>query len=293
MARKTGLGKGLDALIPSGDFEHPKTSQTNRELVGITQIPIDRIQPNPHQPRMHFDALELDELAASIKTHGVLQPLLVTLAEDEAIYVLIAGERRLLAARQAGLTHIPAMVREASELDRVELALIENVQRADLSPLETAEAYRQLNEEFKLGHEEIAARVGKSRVSVTNTLRLLKLPPAIKNSLAEGKISEGHARALLSLPTPQAQSAALQTILKKELNVRQTEEFIRKLSGQKTQPSPKPGQSPEVAALESRLREHLGTKVMLHQKRSGGTMVIHYYSQEELDALIDRILNDR
>ncbi len=205
---------------------------------------------------------------------------------------MIAGERRLLAARQAGLETVPAMVREANELERTELALIENVQRADLSPLETAEAYRQLAEEFGLAHEKIAERVGKSRASVTNTLRLLKLPDAIRQALADGRISEGHARALLALASPQSQTAALQSVLRHDLNVRQTEELVRKLSGQKLPASPRPALPPELAAVEDRLRQGLSTKVTLNKGRRGGTLVIYYYSDEELDALVGKILDE-
>lgn len=289
MARKTGLGRGLDALIPSG----PPEGQFQVEGMGtsgVTRISINAIEPNPHQPRTHFDPDELAELAASIMEHGVLQPVLVTRSESPGKYTLIAGERRWLAARTAGLNEVPALVREANEQERVELALIENVQRADLGALETAEAYRQLAEDFNLAHEQIAARVGKSRTSVTNTLRLLKLPEAIRKSLADGQISEGHARALLALATPQAQAAALQSILKNHLNVRQTEELVQKLSGLKPEHTPKKSVPPEISALEARLRDGLSTKVTLNQSRKGGTLVIHYYSQEELDSLVERIL---
>jgi ParB family chromosome partitioning protein len=172
------------------------------------------------------------------------------------------------------------------------LALIENVQRADLGPLEAAEAYRHLAEDFNLSHDEIAVRVGKSRVAITNTLRLLKLPAAVQQALAQGQISEGHARALLALPSPQAQAAALQTILKQGLNVRQAEELVRKLSGQKPEPLPKPAPAPEVSALEERLRQRLGTRVTLNPRKNGGTLVIHYYSNEELDALIGQLLGE-
>ena len=257
---------------------------------GISQIPVERIAPNPRQPRTNFDPQELAELAASIREHGVIQPLILTYGEQDDQYVLIAGERRLLAARQVGLEAVPAIVREAGEQQRLELALIENVQRTDLGPLEAAEAYRQLAEEFGLSHEEISVQVGKSRATVTNTLRLLKLPPAVQEALSEGRISEGHARALLALPTPQSQSAALQTVLERELNVRQTEELVRRLSGQKPTPQPKPEPAPEMVALEERLRERLGTKVSLNRRHKGGTLVIHFYSDEELDALVEQIL---
>jgi ParB family chromosome partitioning protein len=235
---------------------------------------------------------ELEELAASIREHGVIQPLILTLGEKPNEYVLIAGERRWLAARQVGLRQVPAIVREASDQQRLELALIENVQRADLGPLETADAYRQLSEDFSLSHEEIADRVGKSRTAVTNTLRLLKLSPAAKEALAAGKIREGHARSLLALESPQAQSAALNTIISKDLNVRQTEELIRRLSGEKPPAKPKEESPPEIKDLEARLEGSLGTRVSLNRRAKGGTLVVYFYSDEELDALVTRLTGE-
>jgi len=282
MPRRPGLGRGLDALIPGGDI--PETR------LGIQQIPVDRIKPNPRQPRTNFDPETLAELAESIRQHGILQPLIVTEAEQRDQYILIAGERRLMAARQAGLDLVPAIVRDVGEQQRLELALIENLQRADLGPLEAAEAYRQLSEEFNLSHEEIAVRVGKKRPTVTNTLRLLNLPTSVRQALAEGKISEGHARVLLSLNSTQAQLAALQTIMERSLSVRQAEELVRKMSGHKSPPKEKPASPPEVVALEERLRASLGTRVRLNRRRKGGTLVIHFYSDEELNALVDQIL---
>jgi ParB family chromosome partitioning protein len=284
MTKRSGLGKGLDALIPITD------SQVQEG--GVTQIPIVNIAPNPRQPRERFDHDELEELAVSIREHGVIQPLIVTQTESTGQYTLIAGERRLMAAQMVELREVPVLIRGASDQQLIELALVENVQRADLGPLEAAEAYRQLTEDFKLSHEEIAARVGKSRVTVTNTLRLLNLPDDVKESLVERKISEGHARALLALPTEQAQAAALQSILKYDLNVRQTEELIRKLSGEKPKKQPAPTPNPEIKALEERLRQHLGTRVTLNQKRKGGTLTIHYYSEEELDTILNLIMGE-
>jgi ParB family chromosome partitioning protein len=195
-----------------------------------------------------------------------------------------------LAARQAGLELVPAIVHEANQQDLIELALVENVQRSDLSPLETAEAYRQLVEDFHLPHDQIAQRVGKSRTTVTNTLRLLKLPAAIQQALANAEISEGHARALLSLPSPQAQLAALQSITKLNLNVRQTEELVRKMIGHRPPTTPRTQQAPEIRELEEKLRSSLGTRVALKPGKKGGTLVIHYYSDEELDILVQRIV---
>jgi ParB family transcriptional regulator, chromosome partitioning protein len=205
---------------------------------------------------------------------------------------LIAGERRWLAARKAGLDSVPALIRQVTQQELLEIALVENVQRADLSPLEAAEAYRQLSEEFQISHEQIAIRVGKSRTSVTNTLRLLKLPQSVQRALAAHKISEGHARSLLALTTVQAQTAALETILRHELNVRQTEELVRKLSGEKPTSQPKPAPPPELVALEERLRSQLGTRVSLNHGPKGGTLVIHYYSDEELDNIVLRIMGE-
>jgi len=288
MTKKSGLGRGLDALIP---LEETSTSEKETRA-GVLQLPVAAISPNPRQPRTRFDPAELAELADSIRTHGLIQPIIVSSSDTPGAYTLIAGERRWLAAKQAGLATIPAIVRQASEQERLELALIENVQRADLSPLDAALAYHQLDEEFGLSHDEIAARVGKSRAAVTNTLRLLKLPPAVQQALRDERITEGHARALLGLATPQAQIAALQTVLEHALNVRQTEELVRRLSGAKPASPPKPTVPPEIKALEERLRSHFSTKVTLNRRGKGGTMTIHYYSDEELQALIQRILGD-
>jgi ParB family chromosome partitioning protein len=285
MSKHSGLGKGLDALIPAGESRLPESS--------VTLVATQLISPNPHQPRAHFDPQELSELAASIREHGVIQPLILTRGGQPGEFTLIAGERRLMAARQAGLREVPAIVREATEQQLVALALVENVQRTDLGPLETAEAYRQLAEEFNLSHEAIAYQVGKSRVTITNTLRLLKLPADVQAALAEEQISEGHARALLALPTSESQSAALTTIIKHDLNVRQTEELVRKLSGHRPEKPPKSLPPPEIEAIEDRLRQHLGTRVSLNHRRKGGTLVIHYYSEEELNALISLIMGDQ
>jgi len=284
MAQKSGLGRGLGALIPGG--ENALTEN------GVILVPVDLVFPNPRQPRSMMHPEELVELTTSIREHGVLQPLIVTPGDMEGRYILIAGERRLQAARLAGLATVPVLIRQATDQQRLELAIIENVQRSDLSALEQAEAYRQLAEDFDLSHEDIAARVGKSRVAVTNTLRLLKLPDAVKNALIEGRVSEGHARALLALTSLEAQTAALRTVLSQELNVRQTEELVRKLSGAKPTRKAAPPAIPEVAELEERLRSSLGTKVSLRAGRKGGTVTIHYYSDEELNALVGRLLKE-
>lgn len=282
--KRPGLGKGLASLIPTAS-----TPDTSEEKSGVLEIPVDAIDANPRQPRSRFDTDDLKDLAASIREHGVIQPLVIT-KDENGEYTLIAGERRLKASKMAGLKTVPVILREASEQERLEVALIENVQRTDLNPLETAAAYEQLAQEFGLSHEEIGQRVGKSRTTVTNMLRLLELSPVVQQALRNASISNGHARALLSLTTPQAQSAALQTILTKGLNVRQTEALVKKLKGEKSASKPKkPTQSPELKDLESRLQSSLGTKVRLTSGDKGqGTITIHYYSDEELDALLDR-----
>ena len=285
MAKRSGLGKGLDALIPtSSSFESYPVPESQ-----VTHVALGKIIPNPWQPRQSMVQDELESLAASIREHGVIQPLIISPhPEEPEIYILIAGERRLRASEIAGLKEVPVIIRETSEQEKLELALIENVQRENLAPLETARAYLQLNQEFNLSHDEIATRVGKSRVSITNTLRLLKLPPSVQNALSEEKISEGHARALLALLSPQAQTAALQTILSQGLSVRQTEELVRKLQGEKKPAAQKAAKAPEIKAIEEQLRTALGTKVTLSHGKSGGTITLHYYSDEELNALIDR-----
>jgi ParB family chromosome partitioning protein len=282
MTKRHGLGRGLDALIPSGDLP-PEAGG------GVLRIALEAIQPNPRQPRSAVHASDLQSLAASIRQHGVLQPLIVA-PDPEGGYVLIAGERRLQAARLAGLESVPVIVRMAAEQERLELALIENLQREDLNALEAAQGYRQLVDDFGLTHEEAAQRLGKSRASVSNTLRLLKLPPAVRQAIADGSLSEGHARALLALPTPQAQAAAAQTILRRGLNVRQTEELVQRLAGQRRRTTRARRRSPDEVDVEDRLRQALGTRVILRRGRKGGSLVIRFFSDEELDALVDRIV---
>lgn len=286
MARRPGLGRGLDALIPGDDSKESSPAGAQ----GVLQIPLEKIRSNPQQPRTVMDEEKLLELASSIREHGIIQPLVVSPAPDSDDYILVAGERRLLAAGLAGLKLVPAITRHVNQQDQLELALIENVQRSDLSPLETAEAYHQLAERFALTHEQIAERVGKSRVSVTNTLRLLNLPEKARQALAEGQISEGHARALLGLPNTQAQRAALDTVLNLGLNVRQTEALVKKMSGERPPSQAKTEPTPEIRELETRLRSFFGTKVSLNNGKKGGSLVIYYYSDEELNTILDKIL---
>jgi ParB family chromosome partitioning protein len=281
MPPKRGLGRGLDALIP--------VSETS---AGVSQLPVSAIGRNPRQPRTRLDPTELEELSNSIRAHGVIQPVIVAQTAYSGQYTLIAGERRLEAAKLAGLPAVPAIIREATDQQLLELALVENLQRSDLGPLEAALAYKHLAEDFGLSHEEIAAKVGKKRVTVTNTLRLLKLPPRLLDALAGGEVTEGHARALLALPNAQAQIAAFNTVINKGLTVRQTEELVRRLLGQKDARPAKPSHHAETDALAARIRESLGTKVTLKRGRKGGTIVIHYYSDEELNAIVEAIAGE-
>jgi len=283
MSKKRGLGKGLDALIPTG-------SDQIQSRGGMLQVPVENIQPNPRQPRTSPEMENISQLADSISEHGILQPLVVLPKDAGGSYTLIAGERRLRAAEKAGLEFVPVIVREANEQQQLEWALVENLQRSDLNPLEIANGYLQLADEFDLSHAEIAKRVGKNRATVSNTLRLLKLSAAVRGALIENKISEGHARALLSLPTAQAQSAALQSILERELSVRQVEELVQRLLGERRKKKPKTKHSPEETALENQLRDALGTRVTLKRGRRGGSLVIRFFSDEELNALVDRLL---
>jgi ParB family chromosome partitioning protein len=281
--RKSGLGRGLEALIPAVEEDAAGAAQ------GVLEVPLASITPNPHQPRAPIRDQELVELAASIEEHGIIQPLVVTRAPDG--YHLIAGERRWRAARLAGLSTVPAVVREVAPSEMLELALVENLQRADLNPLEEAMAYRQLVEEFGYTQEQVARRVGKSRVAVSNTLRLLKAARPVQEALLADRISEGHARALLGLEQAEAQEAALKMVLKRGLNVRQTEELVRRLLNLRVEERrPTREISPETRALESRFREALGTKVSLTRGEEGGRLVIYFYSDEELDALYEHIV---
>ncbi|WP_298008817.1 MULTISPECIES: ParB/RepB/Spo0J family partition protein [Anaerolinea] len=256
----------------------------------MISLPVDQIKPNPRQPRTEINEANLQELAESIREHGVLQPVLVTTEPGKDEYYLVAGERRLRAAKLAGLEMIPAIIRPVSEQERLELALIENLQREDLSPLETAEAYQQLVEEFGLRHEDIAIRVGKSREAVSNTLRLLNLSEEAKKALQNGEISEGHARALLGLHTETAQNTVLKVIREQGLTVRQTEELVRKMSGERPLKQHKRGPSPEIQEYEEQLRTRFGTKVSIRHGQKGGSIVIYYYSEEEFDHLLNQFL---
>lgn len=279
MSMKRGaLGRGLDAIIPN-------------LRPAVEDVDIDLIAPNPQQPRSVFEPEALAELAQSIREHGVIQPLIVSRPTERggAPYQLIAGERRLLAARQAGLQHVPVIVKEASPQALLELALVENLQRQDLGPLEEAFAFRRLGDEFGLTQEAVAGRVGRSRSSVANSLRLLSLSDELQGSLARGEISAGHARALLSIEDESLRRHAWRRVVEQGLNVRETEALAKSIVLPAPPPRVPQRRSPDLEALESRLRGALGTKVELQKARRGGRLVIHYYSDEELDAIVDRL----
>jgi ParB family chromosome partitioning protein len=286
MARKGGLGKGLDALIPGG------SSLPERET-GVLEAPVTQITANPRQPRLQMDESELQGLADSIREHGVLQPLVVSYHPGNDQYTLIAGERRLRAARLAGLETVPVIIRQVTEQQQLELALIENIQRADLSALETAQAYHFLINEFDLTHEEVAIRVGKSRESVTNTHRLVKLPDEVKEGLMQGVISEGHARALLGLEAdPLAMIEVFKTVVSNKLSVRQTEELVKKLNSSQPRRVKRKESPVEIQEMEDQLRRYLGTRIKLRYGKDGGSLTIYYFSDEELNSMIAKILKE-
>jgi ParB family transcriptional regulator, chromosome partitioning protein len=282
-----GLGRGLSALIPDG-----KSSENDG--AGLLHVAPGQIRPNPKQPRQRFDDTALRELADSIAEHGVLQPLVVAALPPSASgipeFQLIAGERRWQAAKLAQLPRIPVLIKEASAQQSLEWALIENVQRADLNPLEEASAYQQLHQEYGLTHDEIARRVGKNRVTVTNSLRLLSLPQAVRRALIDGELTEGHGRVLLSLHTQAGQLQLLRLVLDRHLSVRQTEEAARRM--QQTPPNgsaAEPEPDVHTVALERDLQTTLGTKVSLNRTAKGGRLTIHFFSDEELDGIIQRL----
>jgi ParB family chromosome partitioning protein len=251
----------------------------------VVKVPLHKIAPNPEQPRVQFDKEKLAELAQSIQEHGILQPLVVTRAGEN--YELIAGERRLQASKLAGLAEVPVIIRDANERTKLELAIIENTQRHNLNPIEEAKAYLRLMEEYGLHQEEVAQKMGKSRSVVANTVRLLHLPVEIQRAVIEGKISEGHAKALLAIENPEKQRALFDMILKSGLTVRETEMQARTVSV-RTHVRKEAVLTPELSERMERLREKLGTKVKLAQAGKGGRIIIEYYSPEELQEMFQR-----
>lgn len=284
--RKRGLGSGFGGLI-----------NVTAETTPIRDVPIEAVQPNPHQPRVAFDATALEELAQSIREHGILQPLIVTRLEDGS-YQLIAGERRLRAARLAGLTSVPVVIKDVSEQQQLELALIENVQRADLDPIEEARAYAMLEDQFGLTHAEIARRVGKSRSTISETLALLKLPPEVQAMVSAGQLTPGHAGALLSLRDPRREVAAAREIAAQGLSVRRAEQYVaalqsagKELARPATQQRASASATAEDEAIVKALEEHLyGMRVTLTRTGRGGRLTIYFDNEEMLHGLYERIV---
>ncbi|MBD3176050.1 MAG: ParB/RepB/Spo0J family partition protein [Armatimonadia bacterium] len=284
-----GLGKGLSSLIPGG--------ATPEGATAIPEVPIDQVRPNPSQPRRSFDEDALNELAQSISAQGIIQPLVVRAVNEE--YELIAGERRWRAARVAGMTHVPVVVREADDADMLKMALVENVQREDLNPIDRALAYRALVEDFATTQEALAEALGRSRTSITNTMRLLRLPPEIQDRIASGHLSEGHGRALLSVANEAERHMIWRKIEASGLTVRDAEDLVRKATERgkpekettrEQTPSEAPA-DPFVEDLEDRLRTGLGTDVQIKQSQKGaGTITIRFYDADDLDRLTRLIL---
>jgi ParB family chromosome partitioning protein len=305
-AQNYGLGRGLSSLIPQSrsntqsnpiatpkeDFNYfgarniASSSENAMPVVsGVQEIELIHIVPNPHQPRLRFDEAKLQELSDSIKEHGVIQPLVVT--KNGAQYEIIAGERRFQASKLAGLVRVPVIVREASEQQKLELAIIENVQRHDLDVIEEAKSYLRLSEEFDLSQDEVAKKMGKSRSAVANKLRLLHLPIEIQKALMEGKITEGHAKAILAIANPEKQRALYELILKNSWTVRQTEAKTKEISVKPYTRSV--ATDPEAKRIEDILTGAFGTKVKISKQGDGGKIVVEYYSPEELNNILSKV----
>lgn len=296
MAQNYGLGRGLSSLIPNKKENDDKvnfsarsiSTRTDDSIRGdkyIVEVDVNNIVPNPHQPRVLFDDEKLEDLAKSIKQHGIIQPLVVS--NNGVKYELIAGERRFQAAKIAGLNKVPVIVREASEKQKLELAIIENVQRHDLNAIEEATSYKKLMDEYQMNQEEVASRIGKSRSLVANKIRLLSLPIEIQKALIERRITEGHAKAILAIENPEKQRALFELILKGNLTVRQAEDKTKEISvksHKRTMQS-----DPILKELEDRLVGILGTKVRVSKAGDGGKIIIEYYSKEDLDSLLNKI----
>lgn len=294
-----GLGRGLSSLIPNKNRIQPSDGSIQpkeNELADIYsnerihQVSPDRIRPNALQPRSSFDVQAMQELRDSIAKYGIIEPLIATL-EPGGIYELVAGERRWRAAKELGLKTVPVILRTSKDMERLELALIENLQRQDLNPLEIAQAYSRLIEEFGLTHEELGKRVGKGRATISNALRLLQLPQEIKKALLEGVVYEGHARALLSLTDPEKQILVFNRILTQNLTVNETEREAAKVARKKI--TRRGVDDPNILSKEEELQDVLGTRVHIRKKGGRGVVLIEFYSEEELNGIVDAITNGR
>jgi len=302
MARRIGLGKGLDALLENNDDNESNAAPVDDQTISspssgnkahdIVQLPVSKLVPNPGQPRKNFDETELQELADSIKTYGIIQPIIAADTGDGA-YIIIAGERRTRAAKLAGLNTVPVIIRNYTDQKRLEISLIENIQRSDLNPIEEAAAFKNLMDFSSLSQDELAARVGKNRSTVANALRLLKLPIEIQKSIEEGKVSSGHARALLSVTDVTSRDKLYREILTNEVSVREAEKRAASVNTEK-QDKPKSADSgktskrpPEVDAMEEKFIGRLGTKVVIEGDTNKGKIHIDYYSMEDLERLYE------
>ena len=289
--QKKALGRGLGALIPSRPAP-PPPEPVATPSAGLAEVPVEQISPNPYQPRRTFNDASIEELSRSVREHGIIQPLVVTKLGDNK-YRLIAGERRFRAAQKAGLATVPVVIKETmADTDILQVALIENIQREDLNPIEEAYAYHQLHEEFGLTQEEISKRVGKERSTVANFLRLIRLPDGVKKLLAAGQLSMGHARAILAVESPKKQEQLAERVVKRNLNVRQTEMLA-------AESSPKAEQAPEkekdifTRDAEEKLTRTLRSKVEIDRKRRGGVIHIRFGSEDELIRLVDEVMGRR
>lgn len=294
------LGRGLSSLIPpkskATEVDYPKISQPLRDRKeSIFDLEVSKIKGNPYQPRYEMEESSLKDLAASVKQHGILQPIIVTkivkdTARGQAVeYQMVAGHRRLAAAKMIGLPHIPAIVRDSTEQQKLELALVENLQRTDLNALERAKAFRQLTEEFDLTHEEIAKKVGKSREFVTNSMRLLNLPEVIQQSLRQGRISEAHARTIAGIKNPAAQKALFDEMVANNLSVRQVEQRTREIYVQAHKR--KVAFDPEMKKIAQKLELFLGKKVQIKKSGWGGRLLVEFGDKKDLEKLAEKILS--
>jgi ParB family chromosome partitioning protein len=290
MQPKRVLGRGLGALIPQKPAEAPPSAAAPSG--GLAMVPVDQIAPNPYQPRKTFNEASIEELARSVREHGIVQPLVVTRIGDHK-YRLIAGERRFRAAQKAGLTSVPAVVKEAMQAgETLQIALIENIQREDLNPIEEAMAYHQLHQEFGLTQEEISRRVGKERSTVANFLRLIKLPDSVKKLLASGQLSMGHARALLAVESAKKQEQLADRVVKRSLNVRQTE-MLASATAPKAAVKAEKEKDVFTRDAEEKLQRTLRAKVDIDRKRRGGVVHISFGSEDELIRLVDELMGRR
>lgn len=285
--KKQGLGKGLSALIPTD--KKPDIyglNERGQELKGLVEIPIKSIKPNRFQPRNTFADESLVELTASIAEKGIISP--VTVRKVDSGYELIAGERRYRAALKLNLTTIPAIIKEVDDEESLELALVENLQRDDLNPIEKANGFKRLIDQFNLRQEDIAKRIGQDRSTIANILRLLQLPESVQNHVSRGTLSMGHARALLALPSTKLQEEAANIIIHRQFSVRQTEDLVKRMNNPPIPRKPKLTSNPEIAALEDQLRRALGTKVRVQVQGKRGKIEVEFHSLDELDRLLTK-----